>query len=87
MSFLTLRGELRKTSDPTIQRCNDPTILLNPHLVGVELVIPPFLRHEVIVLPAFHDLPLFDDQDLVGPADGAETVGDDEGRPVLQQPG
>ncbi len=33
----------------------------------------------------FVDLALFDDEDLVGAADGAEAVGDDEGGAVLHQ--
>ena len=41
---------------------------------GVEAV----LRHEFIVGAALDDAALAQDEDLAGPADGAEAVGDDE---------
>ena len=43
--------------------------------VGVEAV----LGHEFVVVAAFDDVAITDDQDYVGIFDGGETVGNDEG--------
>ena len=54
---------------------------LRPELASVEVLVDPPLLEQLQVRAALDDLPLVDDQDLVGVADGGEAVGDDEAGP------
>ena len=48
-------------------------------LAGVEVVVAALHGVELVVVAALDDEAAFDDEDLVGAADGGEAVGDDEG--------
>ena len=58
-------------------------ILLKAVLFVVELFVAAALGDELGVRPAFEDLALLDDEDLVGTANGGQAVRDDEGGPAL----
>ena len=54
-------------------------------LAVVEIAVAAVEDVECLVGSALDDVPLLDDQDLVGAADGGEAVRDDEGRPALHE--
>ncbi len=54
-------------------------------LAGVEVVVATVELVEGLVGSALYDLALFYDEDLVGSADGGETVGYDEGGAALHE--
>ena len=63
----------------------DEQVLLVLVLLIVQVSVASFLRHELFVRATFDDLAVFEDQDLIGAADGREAVGDDEGGAALAQ--
>ena len=54
-------------------------------LAVVEVAVTAVEVVEVLVGSAFYDLALFDDEDLIGAANGGETMGDDEGGAALHE--
>ena len=56
-------------------------------LARVQVVVAPAERVERIVGAAFHDPAVFHDQDLLGPPDGRQAVGDHEGGPAFHEIG
>ena len=54
-------------------------------LAHVQVVVEAALCQQFLVAAAFHDLALIQHQHLIGVADGAEPVGDDEAGAVLEQ--
>src|SRR5258708_23965858 len=59
--------------------------ILNSSLVGIQLKVPSFLIDKVLVFPLFNNGTILNHKDLVGLADGAQAVGNDEGGPSPQQ--
>ena len=57
----------------------------DPALVGVEFIITALLIKEFPVFSPFDDPPVFDHEDLVSFLDGAESVGNDKGGPILHK--
>ena len=55
-------------------------------LAHVDPIVEALLLDELFVGPPFDDLAVVDDQDHIGPADGAEPVGDDEAGPPPHEP-
>src|SRR5690606_13017339 len=57
-------------------------------LIGLQapkLRVTPAERQQLVVRAALHDAPAMEQQDLVGVHDGAEPLGDDQGRTALHQ--
>src|SRR5436853_5941336 len=52
-----------------------------------ELPVPSAGPQQFFVGAAFHDLSVFEDQDEIGSGDGAQAVGNDDGRASLYQVG
>src|SRR5215204_414608 len=63
----------------------DELVALEAVLLVVELPVAPARGEQLLVRAALDDLPLFEDEYLVGAADGREAVRDDEGRPPAPQ--
>ena len=55
-----------------------PQQLLLVELQGVELVVPPLFRQQLLVAAPLHDLAVGQHDDLVGVLDGGQAVGHDE---------
>ena len=64
---------------------SEEEIGLQAVLASIEVVIAPAQGEQFSVIAALHNEAVFDHQDLVGTADGGETVGDDEGGSSLHQ--
>ncbi len=56
---------------------------LDPRLIRVQIEIAAFFRDQFMVRAAFSDLAMFDHEDLRGLPNGAQTVCDHKGGPVL----
>src|SRR5690606_15278265 len=50
----------------------------NPRLIRIQLIIPSLCCNKLIMSSAFGDATLFDDEDLIGLTNRAETVGNDK---------
>ena len=55
---------------------------LAPGLAHVQVAVEPPAGRQLTVLAQFNDLPVIDDQNLVGVADHAQAMGDDEAGPA-----
>src|SRR5258706_3741545 len=59
--------------------------ILNSSLVGIQLKVPSLLINKVLMFSFLYDRTALDNQDLVGLADGAQAVGNDESGSSTQQ--
>ena len=66
-------------------RFNGLSELLALELAHVELVVDPLLLEQLVVGSALDDTAAVDDQHLIGVANRAQSVGDDEARSTLHE--
>src|SRR5262249_12503463 len=63
----------------------DEAILFEAILLVVQLAVAACLGEELLVRAALDDLPVLEDENLVGALDGRQAMGDDERGPSLAQ--
>src|SRR5579862_6988731 len=62
-------------------------VLIESMLPGVHIPIAPVQSEELLVGASFHDVAVFDHQNLIGPANGGQAMGNDKGGAPLHQVG
>lgn len=72
-----------KKRPPGYRRIQLPVALLILKLGAVQLGVSAFLRQQFVVAASFDNFTLVQYQDLIGVFDGAQAMGDDNGRTVF----